>query len=150
MPYVTKADMVAAYGTGTLIQLTDRDGTGDIVDDVLNAAIAGAGGEIDAYLKGRYTLPLAEVPPLLTRIAQRLVIADLHTLDMPDAVRDAASWSRKMLSDIASGKVSLTDGDGDGSAPAQTGAAPVAIGPVPTFAGGGLADFTNPRFPGDG
>lgn len=145
MTYVTQAGLVSLYGAGQLIALTDRDGAGEINADVLDAAIAGVGGEIDGYLTGRYTLPLAEVPPILTRIAARLVISDLHTLDKPDTVKDEAKWARDALKDIASGRLRLDDGDGDGAAPEQIGASPTAIGRMPTFADGGLADFTDPR-----
>jgi phage gp36-like protein len=141
MPYVTKTDLTARYGEDQLIALTDRANVGAINDTVLDAAIADAGAEIDAHLMARYDLPLGEVPPLLSRIAAKLVFHSLHTLDVPDAVKDGAVWARATLKEIGQGRIQLTDGDGDGAAPAQTGAMPVAIGGATEFTDGGLSAF---------
>ena len=68
--YCTREDMITRFGEEELIQLTDRDGTaGAVVDAVLNQVIDDAGATIDGYLGGRYSLPLAAVPRVLTRTA---------------------------------------------------------------------------------
>jgi phage gp36-like protein len=69
MAYATQDDMVAAFGEREVVALTDRDLLGVIDTSVLMAAIELAGDEIDAYLNGRYALPLVNPPRLLTRLA---------------------------------------------------------------------------------
>ncbi|MEQ8396425.1 DUF1320 domain-containing protein [Thalassobaculum sp.] len=142
MGYVTKTDMIARYGEDQLIQLTDRTGAGTIDDAVLAAAIADADAEIDAHLQGRYRLPLAEVPKVLTRAAATIAYAELHTLEMPERVASTLTWARKLLARISRGEVQLGDADGDGAAPAVVSAGPAVSGGNSTFANGGLDDFT--------
>lgn len=70
--YCIRDDMVSRFGIEELAELTDRDGSAGvsgIVDNVLNRAIDDAGATIDGYLGGRYDLPLAVVPRVLTRTA---------------------------------------------------------------------------------
>ena len=68
--YCNRGDMITRFGEEELVQLTDRDGAaGAVVDAVLNQVIDDAGATIDGYLGGRYSLPLAAVPRVLTRTA---------------------------------------------------------------------------------
>lgn len=145
MGYVTKADMIARYGEEELIRLTDRTGAGVIDDDVLNAAIADVDAEVDSHLQGRYTLPLAEVPSVLTRAAATIAFAELHTLETPPALPDRVKWARGLLKQIGAGEIRLGDANGDGAAPAVTTSGPAyTTAATPAFAGGGLADFVAP------
>lgn len=145
MGYVTKADMISRFGEAALIALTDREAGAAIDDAVLNAAIADADAEVTAHLQGRYSVPLAEVPSILTRVAATIVYGELHTLDVPDAVAAKLKWARQLLKDIAAGTVRLGDADGDGAAPAASTSGPAYDqAATPTFAGGGLADFVSP------
>ena len=50
-----------------MIELTDREHTGEINEAVAATALADATAEIDAYL-GRFKRPFDEVPPILTRL----------------------------------------------------------------------------------
>lgn len=78
--YATKSDMLNRYEEKSLIQLTDRTEpyTDVIVDSVLNTAIADASALIDGYIGRRYKLPLADTPPLLTKICCVLTYYALH------------------------------------------------------------------------
>lgn len=145
MAYVTKSDLIARYGEEQLVQLTDRAGAGEIDDTVLNAAIADVEAEINAHLTGRYSLPLSEVPKVLTRAAATIAYGELHTLDVPEAIAQRVKWARGLLKQIGAGEIKLGDANGDGAAPAVTSAGPVATTSSSTtgtgFANGGLDDF---------
>lgn len=67
MPYATVTDLQERLGEARLRQLTDIDDppVGVINDAVAQAALVDASGEIDGYLVGRYTLPLADPPAVL-------------------------------------------------------------------------------------
>ncbi len=124
MPYVTRADLTARYTEALLRELTDRTSpyADAIVDAVLDQAIASADGVIDGYLSGRYSLPLAVVPSLLTDIAARLVLAALHIVTVPEKIMRDQQDAMRCLRDIASGAVTLDVG----GAPVPA-AAPVGI-----------------------
>jgi phage gp36-like protein len=112
--YCTKQNLIDRFGEGELIQLTDRTGAGVINDTVLNQAIGDADGEINGYLAGRYTLPLASVPPVLTQKAcdiARFFLYDEAVLDIVKTRYDnAIAW----LKLVANGTVSLgLDGTGE-------------------------------------
>lgn len=110
MSYCTQADLVETYGEQELKQLSDRvNKPAQVVDAaVIGRAIADADAEIDLHLDGRYTLPLASVPLVLKRVACTLTYANLHTRLADDhPAHLAAERSRKLLSGIASGKLSL-------------------------------------------
>ncbi|MBG6246705.1 hypothetical protein CS369_21905 [Candidatus Symbiopectobacterium sp. 'North America'] len=63
--YVTRDDMVQAFGELECIKLTDRKYTGDMDDEVLSGALARASAEIDSYLVGRYPVPWPDTPGVL-------------------------------------------------------------------------------------
>ena len=66
---------------------------------------------IDAHLRGRYTLPLAEVPTVLRDIAITLVRYRLYVRrpegDLPDTVKDDNKEARRQLEAIRDGKLTL-------------------------------------------
>lgn len=105
--YCTQADLETRFGADEILQLTDRDADGAADDGVLAGAIADAGATIDTYLAKRYDLPLAEVPPALTRIACNLVRYALHKEDPPDRVSDANKEAMTFLRDVAAGRAVL-------------------------------------------
>lgn len=63
--YATRKDMVLAFGERECISLTDREFTGQIDDEVLNAKLRQASAEIDSYLSGRYPTPWPDTPGVL-------------------------------------------------------------------------------------
>lgn len=107
MSYATKADMIERYGSREMTQLTDREGTSDIDDTVLDRAIADADAEINAALQVRYTLPMTTVPPLVTRIACQLVRYFLYDNGAPEIVQTHFDQAKKLLMEIARGTLSL-------------------------------------------
>lgn len=66
MSYATQADMVSYLGEREVRMITDRDLTGAIDAGVLSTALELASDEMDAYLEGRFALPLVRVPRFLT------------------------------------------------------------------------------------
>lgn len=66
--YCTVADVVSRFGERELLQLTDRNRTGEVDETAITRAIGDASHEIDSYLGARYELPLASIPPVLVPV----------------------------------------------------------------------------------
>jgi phage gp36-like protein len=107
MRYALLADLYARFSEEEINALADTDGTG--TPDPLNVsrALEDAQEEIDLALRGRYRLPLARVPKILTRWTCDLAYEALHTKAVPDAVKDRADAVRKLLLQVAAGKMML-------------------------------------------
>lgn len=105
--YATQANLEARFGNEVLAQLTDRvNGTAiDVL--VVTRAIADAEAEIDAYLAGRYVLPLASVPTLLERLACDLAYYYLCGDRVTEQVRARYEDVQRTLKAIATGQVTL-------------------------------------------
>lgn len=126
MSYATLADLVARYGEGELVSLTDVNSSGAINVGVLNQAISDADSEIDSYVAVRFSLPLATVPTELTRVACDIARYRLYDDRAPDEIRKRYEDAVKWLAAVANGSRSL------GLPPAQ---APKATGAVAAFTG---------------
>jgi phage gp36-like protein len=77
--YSSVADMIARFGQAELIRLTtppDQD-METIQPAALTRALVEASALIDTYLRGRYTVPVVDVLPELTRAAAFLARYDL-------------------------------------------------------------------------
>ncbi len=113
--YCTLADLQEQVPESTLIQLTnevvDFDTPATVNVTVVDSCIRYAGELIDAHLRGRYTLPLAEVPTVLRDIAITLVRYRLYVRrpegDLPDTVKDDNKEARRQLEAIRDGKLTL-------------------------------------------
>ena len=122
MTYANKTAMISRYGEREVIALTDREDLGIIDDAVLQSALASADAEIDPYLLAAlYTLPLTQVPSLLSGFAcditrYRLCGAGVtETDEVRNRYRDAVQFLEK----VASGNINLGLGV-SGAAPAQS------------------------------
>ena len=131
MAYATKADMLKRYETQELVQLTDNvePYTGQIVDAVLDQAIADASAKIDLYLH-RYDLPLADVPPALINMACVLAFYNLNRNRTTEEMRQDYEDALKTLEKIADGKIKLDSG---GDEPKSAAAIAEVDGPNRTF-----------------
>ncbi len=109
MAYATQDDMVNAFGQREVIMLTDRDLLGTINTIVLDDAINHAGDVIDAHLAGRYSLPLATVPRLLTTICCDVARYRLSGGDAQETepVRNRYRDAMRMLESIKRGDLTL-------------------------------------------
>lgn len=107
MTYATQQDMIDRFGEQELIELTDRAGTGVIDATVMAGALGDADAEIDAYLAGRHTLPLAVVPRVLTRFAADVARYGLYDARVPEQVKARYDDAIRFLKALANGTVSL-------------------------------------------
>ena len=109
MSYATQADMVSHFGEREVIQITDRDLTGTIDPAVLANALDLASDEINAYLDGRYALPLPRVPRLLTRICCDIARYRLCGADAQETepTRNRYKDAVRMLEQIKKGELTL-------------------------------------------
>lgn len=107
MPYATQADMAERFGEAELAQVADLIGNGEPDATVIARALADADAEIDAALIGRYALPLATVPVLLTRIACDLARESLYADRPTEEITNRAKRVRELLKGIAQGLMRL-------------------------------------------
>lgn len=112
MAYCTIEQITDRYGARFLIELSDRGEEAATEADaaLFNRAIADADALIDGYLKGRYQLPLAAVPPLLADLSQRIAIYFAHANVASDKIRKDYEDALKVLDRIGSGMVKLDAG----------------------------------------
>jgi phage gp36-like protein len=102
---------------------------GSMADSQLQESIDNAQAEIDARLRGRYTVPFAAVPLLIHTIT--VEIAAYHAkrryrqskpLNPEDPAVLGYQWAQNLLKQIANGDADLDDGTGTGaSEPAGSG-----------------------------
>lgn len=108
--YATADDFVLRIGEQQAIELTDRDRIGEINQQVLAVALADSSSQMDGYLLGRYTLPLASIPDNLVRICcdiARYRLVSMSDVTTTDEIIERYKLSLKELEQIASGKISL-------------------------------------------
>jgi phage gp36-like protein len=119
MSYTADADLLSLMSHRTLTQLTSDDPLATEPDwDVVAAARAYADAQVDARLRQRYPLPLAQVPRelrdwSLTLVRRWLYERRLDGGPLPEIVRDAAQEALRALDAVRDGKLSLasiTDG----------------------------------------
>lgn len=81
----------------------------DVVVVRFNQAAADAKAEIDPYLIGRYTLPFAATPTLITAISDEVTIYNCYKRrgDIPENIKDIYKNNVKMLEKISSGMMDL-------------------------------------------
>lgn len=140
MGYATSIDLVNRFGETELIQLSDRASTGAINTVVVAAKLADADAEIDGYLAGRYTLPLAAVPLALVRIACDVARYHLYDDRPTEQVSQRYKDAIRFLEMVAKGNVQLGV-DSGGGVPAVT-ASPEHVSNEPVFSRVTLRDFT--------
>ncbi|RIA44047.1 phage gp36-like protein [Hephaestia caeni] len=109
MAYATLDQLSERFGEQMLVQLTDRASppAGAIDASVVTRALADTDAMIDGYLAGRYVLPLAETPDLLTDLALTIAIYKLHTFAPDPKIEKDYELALKSLRDIAAGTIRL-------------------------------------------
>ncbi|MDO9639687.1 MAG: DUF1320 domain-containing protein [Pseudotabrizicola sp.] len=118
--YTDLARLTERFGADMLIRATDRSDapTGTIDASVVEKACADAAALIDGYLAARYALPLAEVPPLVSALAEDIAIYRLHPYGTDDKIKADHDAAMRALRDISSGAIRLAVA---GNEPATTG-----------------------------
>jgi phage gp36-like protein len=101
--YATRDDLAKRFGEVRMGELADRDG--DNVEDtgVVVTALLDADHTINAYLAGRYRVPLAPVEELVVRLASELAWYFLHGDAPPEDVVAKYKAAIKTLEGIAGG-----------------------------------------------
>jgi phage gp36-like protein len=109
MAYATEQDMIDRYGEREVRMLTDRENMGLVDAAVLAYALGQADAELDGYLQGRFSLPLASVPVLLVGIACDVARYRLAGTDIreTDPIRTRYKDAVKLLASISKGDLQL-------------------------------------------
>jgi len=117
MRYCTLADLQLSIPGQTLIWLSNDDEDATTVNiDVVGEAVRQAEELVDAYLRGRYNLPLGSpgepVPSVIKDIAVNLTRHWLYTRrpegsDLPEAVTRTYKSSMHLLESIRGGKLTI-------------------------------------------
>ncbi len=111
MNYCSVNDIQSVISNDDLVQLTNDSG-GDYVDTAkISEAVLYAENIIDGYLRGRYDLPLAQVPDELKYIAVDFVVYRLYSLRMyteiPRSVNEKYQNVIKILTQVQKGIFNL-------------------------------------------
>lgn len=111
MFYTTLDKLKTLVEEQILIQLTDDKGLGQIDLSIVDESIIYSSTLIDGYLRGRYSLPLSEIPKILEFVALDLCIHRLYSrrlaTDMPDSINEKYKTAIKILEQIQKGILSL-------------------------------------------
>jgi phage gp36-like protein len=123
MAYITQQGLIERGWERQLVQLTDKTNKpATTIDDTIVARhIVDAESMIDSYLAKRYVLPLAQVPPVLEKVAADLAIYFIHgsSIDKDSAVATAYRGTMTWLSEVSKGTVTIEGATP--TAPAQAG-----------------------------
>lgn len=110
--YITKEALSLGFSKKILVELSnDEPRATEPNDEVVAMAIRFADERIDAALRSRYRLPLAEVPTSLFLYAECLARYWLYgrrpETKMPDTVKENWKWAVGELEKIQNGKLHL-------------------------------------------
>lgn len=111
MSYAASSDMIARYLNRDLVQLTNDDPTATTINTApLDQALTDASAEIDAYLEGRFALPLTDPPAVLNRLACDIAmyrLQSLRPLHDIDEARTRYEDALAFLGQVAKGDITL-------------------------------------------
>ncbi|TAN40792.1 MAG: DUF1320 domain-containing protein [Nitrospirae bacterium] len=110
MAYCTLDDIKGLLNTEIIMQLTDDENAGAIVESRVIAAIVDADAEIDGYCGVRYTVPFSSVPALIKKLSVDIAIYNLYSRkvdEVPEARKDRYNAAIVKLKDISKGIVRL-------------------------------------------
>lgn len=121
MAYATLDDLLALQPQSVLLQLTDDDDDGGFVRRQrrpnaalrnVESAISEAAAVVDAYIGGRYRVPIGDpVPNIVTQITANLALCLLYDrrreLDAPKGIEERRERCMSLLRDIREDKASI-------------------------------------------
>lgn len=99
--------MVGRFGEDELIQLTDTSGSNAVDATKVEQAIDDASSMIDGYLQGRYDLPLANPPAVLTKLCADIARYNLYDNGVTELIQTRFDAAMKFLKSVSSGEVQL-------------------------------------------
>lgn len=79
MGYATLDDILKLIPSDILIQLTDDENTGAVVQAGIDEAVAQADAEIDSYCALKYTIPFTPVPVVIRKLSVDIAIYNLYS-----------------------------------------------------------------------
>jgi phage gp36-like protein len=120
MAYCSVEDLLNMISREELVALTAEAGE-EPDSTVIGAAIAKAEDEINAYVAGRYQVPLAPVPPQILGVAVDLTLYHLYSRRsvMPAVRRQRYEAALMFLRLVAAGQVHLEEAAGQGEKAGQ-------------------------------
>lgn len=139
MTYASQQDLIDRFGDTELVQLSDRAGTGGVNAAVVAKVLTDTDAEIDAYLGGRYTLPLNPVPTVLPRVAADIARYRLWADRASDEVRARYTDAIKFLTAVSKGDVLL--GANTPAAAGSPSGSPIYDAPERVFSRDTLGDY---------
>lgn len=109
MTYASLQSMITRYGLDMLVGLTDRaqPQTGQLNGTVVERALEAADQLINGFVGGRYVLPLVDVPPLLSDLAEAIAAWKLHPYKPDEKIAEDYKDALRTLRDISDGKITL-------------------------------------------
>ncbi|MEE7478428.1 gp436 family protein [Methylobacterium hispanicum] len=120
MAYATADDIIAIYGEETLTNVATPPRSDTVDEARVQRALDQASSEVDAYLSGRYTVPLPveRVTPFLKQVVVNLAVyaMALSLSAQTDEMRRRYEDAIKFLSAAASGKGGIGIGNEDDDA----------------------------------
>ena len=155
MTYATATDLITRFGAKEIRERADRGVPALVSDQLLKDAAGGrslatytadeqaavaeamtviqralddARDTINAHISARYTVPIAPVPPILSRIACVLARHYLYDDQVTDAIKNAYEADMKVLCAVRDGKASLGAAAASGQEPASTAGAELVSG----------------------
>lgn len=146
MEYLTPETYLVRFGPVETDRITRENQNDAAAARVkLQTAITDAQDFANGYVAAKYSLPLPSVPSVLVRAVADLARENLFPQQPPQAVKDKADLARKLLADIAAGRMKLPVEDGDTPPTAKAGFAGRTSGDArrPTFTDESLADFAS-------
>lgn len=109
MAYSTTTDLLARVTARTLVQLTDRGGTGNVDETIVQSAIADSDSMINAMIAPVYQVPLTTAPPVIRELSATMAVYRLHLFRSvdPGVWKDEYERALAFLRLVAEGKAKL-------------------------------------------
>ena len=112
MAYATLDQLVSLFGADEIRTLSDRQGTGELDEQVLLDALDRASSEVDSYLADRYATPLSDsdpIPPVVVSVTGDIARYRLTGGDIRDTdpIRERYTKALNWLRDVADGKAGI-------------------------------------------
>ena len=139
--YCSLDDVLLRLAAEHLVALADDNDDGEADEAVVDAAIADADAEINAWLAPRYQTPFATAPAIVRWMSAVLAIERLYVRrrETPAAeLRALVTEARELLGQLASGQADLREGAVSVGRPASDS---TTRGSEPLFSAQGLSSF---------
>jgi len=109
MAYSTESDLLNRIEEATLIQLTDRTGSGQVDSALVTTAIEDADAIINGIISSVYQVPLTNVPRVIRELSSTIAVYRLHLFRSVDSGvwKDAYKGAISFLDLVAERKATL-------------------------------------------